>query len=230
MKSLILRDHEVRGLVETGKVLIVRPVKPQPNFGGAIFWDAVNEVWHNAICATYHSASKTWDYPYGKPGEQLYVRENWKYYDWTEEGLPFIQYKSDNETRLIEDLLTDEWGEKVGDIWAELSTPENIKKHRAARDTKWRPSIHMPRWASRLTAEVESVDAKRIQELGIDEDNAIQTGHKSTFVLTPNGDDYTGLYPSEHFRDSWDSRYAKAGLGWDTNCWAWFAIVKRAEA
>jgi hypothetical protein len=86
--------------------------------------------------------------PYGQPGDRLYVRETWQFYDWTEDGEPCIRFAADNATI---------WpstppGEALVDIWAALSRPENYSIDNRARDRRWRPSIFMPRWASRITS------------------------------------------------------------------------------
>jgi hypothetical protein len=77
--------------------------------------------------------------PYGQPGgDRLYVRETWAAphaYD----HLP---------PRLI---------------------PQDSRIHYAATEDRggllWRPSIHMPRWASRITLEVTGVRVERLQDI-----------------------------------------------------------------
>jgi hypothetical protein len=83
---------------------------------------------------------------------------------------------------------------------------------------RWRPSIHMPRTASRITLEVVSVTAERLQD--ITEEDAIAEG------IVPDGnhtDDFakkSGCFVGAYSR-LWDSIYAKRGLGWDTNPYVW---------
>jgi len=81
----------------------------------------------------------------------------------------------------------------------------------------WTPSIHMPRWASRITLEVVSVRVERVQD--ISEADAASEG---TPIL--QGGNRT------EFRMLWDSINAKRGYGWDANPWVWvieFSVQER---
>jgi hypothetical protein len=89
----------------------------------------------------------------------------------------------------------------------------------------WVPSIHMPRWASRITLEVTEVRAQRIQE--ISENDAMSEGmwNGYTATVTPGEEDWHRRL----FFDLWDSLYAKRGLGFDSNCWVWAYTFRRVS-
>lgn len=97
--------------------------------------------------------------------------------------------------------------------------------------TEWRkprnsiPSIHMPRWASRLTLIVTEVRVQRLQE--ISEADAIAEGIERSphgngdqWIDYPAGSSASGWSdPRESFRSLWDSLNADRGFGWDDNPW-----------
>ena len=103
-----------------------------------------------------------------KVGQELYVRETWQYYDWTKQGLPFIRYKAHNFNQLIEDI-PEGWQQRVMKVWADLSDPDNYNIDCCARDRRWRPSIHMPRWASRIRLKVEDIKLEKLNSISIDD-------------------------------------------------------------
>jgi hypothetical protein len=74
--------------------------------------------------------------PYGQVGDKLWVRETF----WVDDELPadlpvYIHYRADPHLEVIE------------------------------KSIKWRPSIHMPRWASRITLEITGIRVERLQEI-----------------------------------------------------------------
>ena len=98
--------------------------------------------------------------PYGEPGDRLYVRESWAVHSMPFEGHGtgyVLEYLADGETREI-----------LFDGRVRPSPPEDGSRlawcMRVA-DRGGRPSIHMPRWASRLTLDVLDVRAERLQEI-----------------------------------------------------------------
>lgn len=83
-------------------------------------------------------------------------------------------------------------------------------------DGRWHPSIHMPRWASRITLEVVSVRVERLQE--ISEEDAMAEG----VALAEN---YRG--PVAHFASLWEQIN---GLGsWNANPWVWVVEFRRVQ-
>ena len=98
----------------------------------------------------------------------------------------------------------------------------------AAKRNTWKPSIFMPRWASRLLLEITAIRAQRLQEI---------TEEDAQAESPPCFDTSEGLAPTHsaayhfryHFRKLWDSLNAKRGYGWDTNPWCWCLSFKRVD-
>ena len=119
--------------------------------------------------------------PYGVPGDRLWVRETW--------GKDLYAHLSGHVPILY----------KVGPPSIDPDYP-----------VKWNPSIHMPRWASRLTLEVVEVRAQRLQD--ITEQDAIAEGVSCV----------------AEFRELWDSINAKRAP-WDSNPWVWAVTFRRVD-
>ncbi|EPF1940105.1 hypothetical protein ACSQX3_001257 [Enterobacter hormaechei] len=87
----------------------------------------------------------------------------------------------------------------------------------------WRPSIHMPRWASRLTLEITSVRVERLRDLS--EDDA-----KSEGITPPSGEVLPGWEYRINFRELWMSIYGSDN--WEANPWVWvieFKVVPNVQ-
>ena len=146
------------------------------------------------------------DCPYGQAGDRLWVRETYCFYLCANSDEEEIHYRADGESCPVD-------GEKV----------------------RWRPSIHMPRWASRITLEITDVRVERLQE--ITEEDAKQEGANIRITNSVNvyskdfdeGKRSDGSYLNG-FIYLWDSLNTKRGYGWNTNPFVWVISFKRIEA
>ena len=75
----------------------------------------------------------------------------------------------------------------------------------------WKPSIHMPRSASRITLEITNVRIERLQDISTND--CIAEGVK----YSPDVD------PSHEYQELWDSIYKN----WNSNPWVWVIEFKR---
>lgn len=115
----------------------------------------------------------------------------------------------------------------------------------------WRPSIHMPRRASRLTLEITSVRVERLQEISkadaLAEGTRIPVTEKQTPCLQLSGKYPACQYPPFNSRETiktarladwlrayyastWDNLNAKRGFPWSSNPWVWVIEFKRIDA
>ena len=158
-RSIILRDGEIRELLERGEVRVLRPIKSELRSHSdgrkrRVFMRRdileVNEL----LSRRQEHPLRRISCPAGTVGSRLWVREAWRFDGWTDEGEPWIRYAADGRRRLREHVPP-EWADRITEIWASLSASANIGE--PARDSKWRPSIHMPRWASRMSVTLSAV-------------------------------------------------------------------------
>lgn len=82
-------------------------------------------------------------------------------------------------------------------------------------DVPWRPSIHMPRWASRITLEITDVRVERLQEISASDALAEGVTHS-----TLND-------PRVEYRWLWESIYGTGS--WDANPWVWVVEFRRVQ-
>lgn len=157
--------------------------------------------------------------PYGKVGDRIYGKESHRYHDWTEDGDPWIEYASDGAIRLCR--VPSESRDRVQDIWEELSDPKRL--HDRACDTRWRPSIHMPRWASRILDEIVEVRVERVQE--ISESDAIAEGVTETFDSA--GGCHERTTAKENYAKLWNE--INGAGSWESNPWVWVIVTKAVQ-
>lgn len=147
---------------------------------------------------------------YGVVGDRLWVRERWAahwMYDDVKATNARSQYPDDNR-----------WYQADGpDAPGSQGCPSEGRRGR------WRPSIHMPRWASRLTLEIASVRVERVQS--ITEADARAEGCRVTY----GGPLGTAVVADarDQFRGLWDEiNGARSGCSWADDPWV-FAISFR---
>lgn len=140
--------------------------------------------------------------PYGRPGDSLWVRETWAAYHLTS-----TEY--------------DEYDEVDSDYHRKPENGDSIVYRADGKNfpDAWRPSIFMPRWASRVNLEVTHVRVERIQDIcGMD---CIGEGIKAS------GNSSDGEWRArKKFKELWDSINGKRGFGWEANPWVWAIYFK----
>jgi hypothetical protein len=99
---------------------------------------------------------------------------------------------------------------------------------------KWKPSIHMPRWASRITLTVQSVRVERVQDISGDDAMAEGITHHDGLGVGHSGYRYSNTSPvfcspDIAFAELWDSINAKRGFSWQSNPWVWVIEFERQE-
>lgn len=140
--------------------------------------------------------------PYGKSGDRLWVRETWQgpildddeYQESRRAGREkflkpqYCVYRATDQLDAV-----DEDGNKLG----------------------WKPSIHMPRWASRILLEIINVRVERLQGI-CEEDAKAEGAYPIDFGF---GDCY-----AMGFNEIWESIN---GIGsWDSNPFCWVIEFK----
>lgn len=133
--------------------------------------------------------------PYGQPGDRLWVRES----HW------FFQDEADPVTGYTPPVLT----------------TEDVEYRADGESTRhgWRPSIHMPRWASRLTLNVTGIRVERLQ--AISRGDAMAEGCPFANMAVSHD-------PRWWFADLW--REINGSESWGANPWVWVVEFQRAEA
>ncbi|MEM6775637.1 MAG: hypothetical protein AAF640_12390 [Pseudomonadota bacterium] len=228
-RPILFSGSMVRAILEGMKTQtrrVVKPTKDKCGFGVEL---APCEVAGeiNAAEPSYHLC------PYGSPGDQLWVRETFRAVEqapWQhdETGECELEYRASTETHL-------HWGE---------------------REPKWKPSIHMPRWASRITLQVTGVRVERLQDISKDEAESegiqylvSEEGHPLLDISSKDsplrflneanrerfrlGDrsgvefDYVN-WARAHFAALWESINGRGS--WDANPWVWVIEFERMEA
>lgn len=157
--------------------------------------------------------------PYGVPGDRLWVKETcfiwarWCKNGFTKSGRQRWRFKVENPHTVVFD-----------------PNHPQVATRKTPRETcmYWRrPSIFMPRWASRLTLEITDVRVQRLQEISASDVLAegVDNG-KSNPAMGVRWENMQRMA----FEELWDSINAKRGHGWEKNDWVWALTFGRVAA
>ena len=221
-RPILFNDEMVRAILAGRKSQTRRVVKKLP----ACIYDGrpCRHSWPgkriDSICS---DCWKEWlkVCPFGTVGDRLWVREAWK---------PVLVRYPVPLPGLRGEVPSD-YGVPDTEEW-EGAIPKKpllccgvMYRATGDDDAPWRPSIHMPRWASRITLEITDVRVERLRDI-TDED-----AEKEGFCPAFYEKDYVRGYRTGDgitwFSDLWDSLNAKRGYSWYSNPWVWVIQFNR---
>lgn len=173
-RPILFSGAMVKALLAGTKTQTRRIIKDAPTEPGWILYSAAGK--------------KTWMGPNGYPsmpctvrfatGDRLWVREAWRCNGWAP------------------DVATIFYRASEGDGYTAMCEQWPVADHNPLRvETKWSPSLHLPRWASRLTLTVTDVRVQRLQDCS--EADAIAEGivkARDGYFMVPGVD-----HPNKHF-------------------------------
>lgn len=211
-RPILFSAPMVRAILEGSKTQTRRVVKPRHDW----FVDDGNNGTNRVYLQDYVTGEPEpveVQCPYGEIGDRLWVREAW-----TPDHAAFypnipVVYRAD---RGYEYERNDR---------GEVYSPEQ----KAWYPYRWRPSIHMPRAASRITLEITGVRVERLQD--ISEADAMAEGCQR-IELGPHEIGGTPVHPmtssyAEAFRRLWQS--INGPESWAANPWVWVIQFRRLE-
>ena len=215
-RPIIFNDEMVRAILDGRKTQTRRVIKPQPpecteNGTPYTGWQKTTLPCKEGfdITAFIDNPKYIGECPHGKPGDRLWVREMWSgdYCYQKEPPSQRVSVMTPDGPMLRESI----W------YWAD-GQPEYGDWERP------RPSIHMPRWASRITLEITNVRVERVKD--ISEEDAVAEGvHGEREALAAGMSWYDK--PRRAFRSLWQSIYGTNS--WSDNPWVWVIEFRRVE-
>lgn len=154
---------------------------------------------------------------FGAPGDRLWVRETHEV-----RRIGTETFDGGRPTRRYAGIAYQADGAR-SEVDIDLNTFQALD---AKESRGWSPSIHMPRWASRITLEITGVRAERLQSIEWDE--AIAEGIPDPRRAARRIDPVEGTVAQ--FRQLWDGLNAARGHGWEANPWVWVVEFRRIES
>lgn len=143
--------------------------------------------------------------PYGKTGNKLWVRETFAH-----SNMPDGPLDKDCSIFYRADYFDDPHG-------------LDGEKSPGGKYRNWKPSMFLPRWASRIDLEITNVKIERLQDIS-EEDSKKEGVIELDYYYSKYTFDEDLLPRSTAkaaFESFWDSINAKNGQGWYTNPWVW---------
>lgn len=216
-RGMIFNGEMVRAILDGRKTQTRRPIKwKQTRFTeigereDGSKWPWSEDAEH--ACDFWHPC------PFGAVGDRIWVRETWGVvsHAFSDDGL-MIDWVPDRPATAIHEMPFGNGYYSGYAIYAAdgdftWGDDDGYEDGRSC----WKPSIHMPRAASRILLEITNVRVERLRSMS--QDDARAEG-----VIAASGPMEAGLA----FRELWDSIYGEES--WKANPWVWVIEFKRVE-
>ncbi len=167
--------------------------------------------------------------PHGQPGDLLWVRETWAKEETEEEIIDADTGPSGcyhTTYRWIHYRATPHKGYRVLPDRVPVTHLHESQPDSASTIKRWKPAIHMPRYASRLTLRLTAVRVERLQEISADD--AFAEGIDSTLVTSSPWIGHCAPAEVHAYAALWES--INGAGSWAANPWVWclsFNVIKQ---
>ena len=200
-RPILFSTEMVQAILDERKTVTRRVMRPQPSEG----WEpsdygtvhklvngVPDEMKPIGWGPTSNDGLEAYKSPYGKPGDLLYVRETWAEFSENFDCGIGCEYGCQHGKYIYR--ASGEWDDEV----------------------KWKPSIHLPKSASRIWLRVKDVRVERVQDI-------------SWYDIEQEGVDVVQGWDTidvvfAKWIELWDSINSKRGFGWDVNPWVWAVL------
>lgn len=217
-RPILFSAPMVRAILEGRKTVTRRVCKPQPSANA------------HTTCASGNPMGAWWETgkdinrcPHGQPGDRLWVRETWYCDHFEVMRGPYLKPDDLDIREALED----------GTL---VYGADGLAPYEQDQPT-WKPSIHMPRWASRTLLEITDVRVERLQA------GEGETAFESRYVAEGinrihQGDGDYAFHPfkSEPGPGSWTDPFdawrelwvgINGAESWNADPWVWVVEFKR---
>ncbi len=204
---------------QTRRVIKLREFKPTDTPGYDWIFRDRRSLWNDYTTADLVASKHN---PYGAPGDRLWVREAFAYSVKDPDSAFNDEYTEDRY-----DIVHRATAENTGE-WTNYD--ENGQQARIA--PPWKPSIHMPRWASRITLEVTAVRVERLRDISEEDAQAegvtpYVPGHGAATADELSAE--PGLRSPRMYRFGFEQIWhdINGAESWDVNPFVWVVEFKR---
>ena len=230
-RPVIFNGEMIRAILDGRKTQTRRVINPQPTLSERTGFNWKGYAY--GIGSTYRDTVRNFAScfnvcPFGQIGDLLWVRETWQ-------G-PLVDEEHFEDYRANADKFQTpafcEYAADGGTRPEFCDLDDNVRQG-------WRPSIHMPRWASRILLEITAVRVERLNSISEGDamaegvrmiENNFGNGPAYCDYSLPNLDDAAEWYnrANDSFKSLWKSIYGAEN--WSANPWVWVIEFKRVEA
>ncbi|EOI6868525.1 hypothetical protein ACMVR0_004679 [Yersinia enterocolitica] len=204
-KPILFNSEMVQAILSGRKTMTRRIMRDQPEVIPPEDECGVPGYWipYNAGKTMVRNEMMTIACPLGAVGDQLWVRECFRVHSRATDVATLVYRASERNS------------------WTEQTRRVPVSDcNRPVSPEKWTPSIHMPRWVSRINLLITGVRVERLQ--------AITLGDICKEIGCGLYDFRPATYGFQVWEKLWKSIYGEEN--WEANPWVWVINFERMEA
>lgn len=221
-RGMIFNGEMTRAILDGRKTQTRRIMKVQPEnseLGLRRVVESKNGIddgkyfWSQSDATGLKSRSKPFACPFGTVGDRIWVREAFRVHSRATDVATLVYKASERNS----------WTEQTHRLPVAVC-------NKPATPEKWTPSLHMPRWASRILLEITDVRVERLNTISEEDARAegiIDGGCLNCGEPEPCGCANPEPDATDAFAYLWQSIYGQEN--WNANPWVWVIEFKRVE-